>query len=679
MTKLRSSKKITLDFETRSECDLGAYGAWAYSRDPTTDIICMAYKIPGQSKKLWNRTSGVVPLDLFEAIEKGYLVEAHNMFFELCVWTNVGVKKYNWPELPLEQLSCSAAKAAMHALPRSLEGAGKALNLDIQKASIGKALINKLSKPQKPTKKDSRIWLNEDDTELVTFNKEEITVQQLFQMFYDYCLVDIGTEEELSESLDDLTEIERKIWLLDQLINIRGLYVDIDLVEAALGLLEYYETKVNTDILELTDGFVDKPTKRNDIMFWCWLYGTELPDLTADTIEKLLKEDTIPEQVRKILRLRQIGGGTATKKFIKFKQMADPDDHRIRGSLLYHGATTGRWAGKGIQPQNLVKGTLKTVEDIEECISIIKQRNIKVFDKQYGEDPIGALASVVRSIISASPGYDMFVADYSAIEARIIVWLAKDETALDIFRDNGDIYMDMASTIFNVPVVDLDRDKHRPIGKDAILGLGYGMGWTRFQRESFEKGGRKLSSDFCEGVIDKYRKKYSSIVKLWNATEKAAIYAVEHNRGKDHPCIVGYLKFYMHNGFLCVELPSGRCIHYHKPAVIKSEWYGKVKKKLTYYGPHPKTKQHTKRETYGGHLVENICQAVARDVMAYAALEAEAEGYITLTTIHDELVSEKEEGTGDIREYEKILCRLPAWAEGCPIDAEGWVGKRYRK
>lgn len=686
--------RITIDFETKCELSIGDVGAWAYSVHESCDIIVLSYKIPGSGVQRWTPCMDEAPYDLFEAIHnldrlklglEPYFVEAHNSFFELCIWYNVGVAKYDWPELPKSRMKCSAAKAAMHALPRALGDAGKALGLKIQKDKIGTLLIKKLSQPQKPTKKDPRVWILPDQTEPVKLSKDEFkTPAELFEMFYEYCDMDVESEEELSATIDDLPPKEREIWLLDQKINWRGIYVDMELVESALYLLEKIEKEVNGSISTLTNGYVDRPTQGAAIQFECWLEGVDLPNTQAATIEATLADESLPAKVRKLLRLRQVGSRASTKKFAKFKLTADPDDHRCRGTLMYHGASTGRWAGKGIQPQNLPRGSFKSMDEIEECISLIKERSLEKFKQRY-DDPADALSSVVRSIIMATPGHELFCADYSAIEARVLVWMAGDKAALKLFHEGKDIYIDMALTIFGITLEEYNESDEtqqhymRSVGKDAILGLGYGMGWKRYKREALQKGGRELSSDFCQGVVDKYRDKYSSVVKLWNKYEAAAIHAVKHRRTKDRPCRYGRTAWYMKGRFLVCELPSGRCLHYYRPRLGQYEWYGETKDKLFFWGVHSKTKKFTEMDTYGGHLVENVCQAVARDIMSYAALDAEAAGYKILTSIHDELVAERPIGTGSVEEYEKLLTQPQDWSAGCPIDAEGWKGPRYKK
>lgn len=679
--------RITIDFETRSEAKIMDVGAYAYSIHPSTEVLMIGYKIPGQETKLWRRTDKEPPQDLFDAIADefdDFFIEAHNSFFELMIWINVCVKKMGWPELPLDRLRCSAAKAAAHTMPRALEDAAIAMRLTKQKDKRGKRLIKLLCQPQKPTKADPRVWINEDQTEPVKFAKDEYyTPQELFDMLGEYCVMDVETEEDLSENLDDLTPNERLIWLMDQRINLRGFYCDIPLAKNANKVLEVLEQDIVDECSKLTDGMVSGPTKRNDILLYCDLAGYPLEGLTKDHVDKALQKEDWPKDVGRLLKLRQLGGGTATKKFNKFIEMAD-ENQIIKGTLMYHGATTGRWTGKGVQTQNLPRGIFTNMDEINECIQLINDQDIEGLRKKY-ENPIEAIASCIRSVITARPGHELFVADYSAIEARVLVWLAGDKKALDIFHRGEDIYLDMAYDIFHITpeqyqkLDDYNKWYYRFVGKQAILGLGYQMGPPRFKKEALRQANVEMELSFCEQVVYSYRDKYSLVRDLWNKYERAAVQAVEEKRGRKRAVKVGKIKFYRKRNFLCCELPSGRCIHFHKPTVEHYEWNGMPKKKLNYYGVDPFSKKYKRLDTYGGSLVESVCQGTARDIMSYAALGVEKADYHILTSVHDELVSEREKGMGCVEEYEKLLCTLPSWADGCPIDAEGWTGLRYKK
>jgi DNA polymerase bacteriophage-type len=679
--------RITIDFETRSEADIMNVGAYAYAIHPSTEVLMIAYKIPGREAVLWTRTEDEPPYELFEAIQDefdNYFIEAHNSFFELMIWQNVCVKKMGWPPLPLDRLRCSAAKAAAHTMPRALEDAALAMRLVQKKDKRGKRLIKLLCQPQKPTKADPRVWINEDQTEPVKFAKDEFyTPAELFEMLGEYCLQDVETEEELSANLDDLPPDERKIWLMDQGINLRGFYCDIPLAKNANQVLEVLQGDINNEIQELTDGFVDSPTKRDAILLYCDLAGYKLDGLTKDHVEKALQREDWPKDVGRLLKLRQLGGGTATKKFTKFIEMAD-DEQIIKGTLMYHGASTGRWTGKGVQTQNLPRGIFTNIEEITECIDLVNNHDLKGLRDKY-ENPIEAIASCIRSVITARPGYELFVADYSAIEARVLVWIAGDKNALSIFHRGEDIYLDMAYDIFSITAEqyqeldDYNKWYYRFVGKQAILGLGYQMGHPRFKKEALKQASMDLDLEFCEEVVSTYREKYHKVKKLWDECNNAAIKAVAEKRGRKRAVKVGKIKYYRKKNFLCCELPSGRCLHFHRPRVEEYEWNGMPKKKLTYWGVDPYTKKYGKLDTYGGSLVESICQGTARDIMSYAALEVEKAGYRILTSVHDELVSERKAGEGCVEEYEQLLCTLPAWADGCPIDAEGWTGRRYKK
>ena len=679
--------RITIDFETRCEESVTDLGAYAYSIHPSCEVLCLAYKIPGRDTVLWTRLEEEPPQELFDALEddfEDYYVEAHNSFFELMIWQNVCEKKMGWPSLPIDRMRCSAAKAAAHTLPRALDDAGMAMGLIKQKDPRGKRLIKLLCGPQKPTKADPRIWINEDDEQPVKFAKDEFySAAELFEMLGEYCIGDVESEEELSAKLDDLIPNERLIWLMDQRINMRGFYCDLPLAKKANKVLAVLEDDIVDNVKKLTDGFVEGPTKRDAILLYCDLAGYPLEGLTKDHVEKALQKEDWPEDVGKLLKYRQLGGGTATKKFNKFLQMAD-DNQIIKGTLMYHGATTGRWTGKGVQTQNLPRGIFTNIDEIMECIDLVNAGDIQGLRDKY-ENPIEAIASCIRSVITARPGYELFVADYSAIEARVLVWLADDKEALDIFHKGEDIYLDMAYDIFHInkkqyeELDDYNKWYYRFVGKQAILGLGYQMGHPRFKKEALKQANVDLKLSFCEQVVSAYREKYHLVKKMWDDCNSAAIRAVLGKHRKDDPVCVGRIKYYRKKNFLCCELPSGRCIHFHRPKVEEYMWNGAPKKKLTYYGVDPYTKKYKKLDTYGGSLVESICQGTARDIMSYAALEVEKAGYKILTSVHDELVSERKAGEGCVEEYEQLLCTLPAWADGCPIDAEGWTGARYKK
>lgn len=379
-------------------------------------------------------------------------------------------------------------------------------------------------------------------------------------------------------------------------------------------------------------------------------------------------------KARRGLELMQALGKSSTAKY-ETMQAWLCEDNRVHGGILYHGASTGRWTGKGVQPHNFPKGTIKSF-DMEEAWLILKEGTREEIQIVYGS-VMNALSAALRGAIVPSPGHELFVADYAAIEARVLLWLAGDEGALDIFRRGDDIYLDMASSIYGYACNKKDHGSERQLGKVAILGLGYQMGASKFVDTALTYG-ITLTDDFARVVVDTYRSKYWRVKQMWTDQEEAAIKAVHHPYTEVH---CGLITWFSEPGFLYGELPSGRYLAYPNPEVrMRTMPWGGVKEALTYMGIDTYTRQWKRQVTYGGMIVENITQAVARDLMAQAMLRCEQSGtYQTLMSVHDELIAQAPIGVGDVHEFEALMAECPPWAEGCPVTAEGWKGARYRK
>lgn len=650
----------TIDFETASEVDISV-GEYRYAEDPSTHILCMAYHVT--EKKLW--VPGMEPPeDLLDHIELGGLVEAHNSFFEHCIWNMIAVPQYNWPNMPLKQWRCSMAKARSNGLPGALGDAGTALNLPLQKDKRGKYLIQKLSKPRRPTKKDPTKW-NRD--------------QNLLQEMYDYCKQDVDTEMCLSGILPEMPQSEIDMWLLTQEINWRGLYIDVDMVNTILSILDQVVEKYQRRLYEISGGQFKTAGQRDKIMSWCEEQNFPIPGLTKQDVEKSLERKDIPTNVKEVLEIRQILGKTSTAKY---KTMIDSlgKDGRVHEVLVYHKAHTGRFGGSGVQFHNLPRPTIDI--DPEVLISVLRTGDVDEVEFWFN-NPFEAAACAIRSMVMAPPGKDLIAADYSAIEARVLFWLAGDEKALDIFRRGECIYCDMAASIYNTTykrVFDgyksdqFEETKMRKMGKDSILGLGYQMGAPKFV-VTCAASGTDITEHFSEEVVAAYRKKYFLVKELWYGVEEAAIQAV-----RTPGLVTKYrsIKFKVEGIFLLCRLPSGRCIRYPYPSLeyVTTQW-GSEKWSLRF-----KTMvkgQWVDEATYGGKLVENIDQAISRDLMAEALKRLAKANYPPILSVHDEAVSEIDEGYGSLKEYCDIMCQLPEWAAGLPLKASGWRGKRYRK
>jgi len=647
---------IYIDFETRSEVDIKKSGAWVYSLHPSTEILCMAVKQYDSEVYLLkpeeldlNKPS---TLTLPSVIRCGTLVEAHNAFFEKAIWQNIMVKRYGWPEIKPEQWRCSASVAAYHALPRSLGGAGKILGLSTIKDDEGKRVMLQLSKP-KPR---------------VGGFFEQQEYPEKFQTLYDYCKSDVEAEYAIANKLGGLPNRELKVWQLDQKINERGVHIDIDAVNKSLKILGEYSEKLEKELDILTEGKITTVGQRARILEWCKERGEELSGLTKADVEQALK--TVKDaKVKRVLEIRQALSKTSTAKYEAMKNSCAPDG-RIRDVLMYHGASTGRWSGKLVQFQNLPRGNIK---DMATAIKLIKQGSASSIE-MLTDDVMGFMSSAIRGMVCAPQGKKLLVADFAAIEARVLGWLAGSEKMLNQFRNGEDLYEDMASKIYRVDVKDITAEQ-RQLGKAAILGAGYGMGAPKFY-ETCLSWGIKVHEDLAKTAINTYRQTYHHVRQLWYDQEKAAHTAVR--TGNRVEC--GKTIWFMQDDFLKCQLPSGRCLHYYKPELkMKQNDWGESME-LSYLAE--KMGKAFRNGTYGGKLVENITQAVARDLMADAMLRIEDEGFNIVLSVHDELVAEVPQQTtlqNPLERFCNLMAATPNWAKDCPVAAEGWEGINYKK
>lgn len=617
--------------------------------------------------------------DLFSWLSCGGLVEAHNAWFERGIWTNKGIPR-GWPAIRSEQWRCSAAKAAAHALPRGLDEALAALGLEIRKDATKVEtgvkvikqikLVQKLAKPRKPRKKERELWAKEHPNEphpIVYWETEP-----LLRMLFDYNKQDVLAEEALSHAVPDLNDAETEVFLTDQDTNERGFELDSEAIQTALRLLEREQDDLNAELRTLTGDAVPKATNRAKLAKWCSEQGVTLPDTTAETLDRYLDWGGLPANVHRALTILRTLGRSSTAKFEAMDKWLCPDG-RAHGGLLYHAASTGRWGGQGIQPQNFPKGHIKDW-DMSTAWEILKTEDVDLIRCVYGSlaEP---LSQALRGAIVATPGMSLYVADYASIEARVLLWLAEDEDALEIFRKGGDIYCEMASSIYHRVITKKDKDE-RQLGKVAILGLGYQMGAAKFV-DTAATYGITISEAFSREVVIAYREKFWRVKNLWQDQETAAI-AAAVDPYNTVQC--GRVLWYSNKKYLYCELPSGRRLAYPFPEVGEqmTNW-GELRPQLTFMGINPLTHKWQRQHTYGGMLVENIVQAISRDLMAAALVRCEqSDTFYPVLSVHDELIGEGLPGH-DVKEFEALMATVPDWAEGCPVAAEGWTGERYKK
>lgn len=668
-----------LDWETYSETELRDVGAYEYSVHPSTEIMCVAWRVgtrlslKGAPTHSWcPRTEGnAKSQQLFNTVTSpDIILIAHNALFEQVILNNIFLKRH-WGCFEFigpERFICTASLAASLALPRKLELAAQSLKLPVQKDMVGHKLMMKMAYPKKPSKKDpSTRHLKREDLERLTA----------------YCVTDIDTEVELFLRANPLTPKERAIWILDQRINLRGFSVDRFLVGTILKMISEETENLNRRAAELSDGAIDRATKREKVLGFVISHDCFIPDLQKATVEEALKSDLPHGPAREMLEIRQAVSKTSTAKFEAFEARSRSDG-RVRDILMYHGASTGRWSGTGVQIQNLPKPSLK---DTNQAIEIVSSGDLELVRLVYG-DPMKVFSDCIRGAIIASPGKVLDVADYNAIETRVLFWVAKHDEGLNAIKQGRDLYREQAARVFNKPVEEIAKDSlERFIGKGLILGCGYGMGGVKFALTCANQG-RKIPDDFAKFAVSNYRTTHHPIPRLWQMIERTAIAAIQ-NPGKKYS--MNYTSWYVHGDFLYCVLPSGRRLAYYGPKVTYElpSWGGEEKRPVIYHYGIDITKKLALQKTWGGTLVENVVQAIARDIMAEAMVRIErSELWDILFTVHDELVAERNANPADslkittfasLKMFCELMARPPQWAKDCPIAVDGFSSLRYRK
>ena len=588
---------LELDFETRSTCDLKKCGHAVYAAHSSTEIQCLAYKIEGCTTKLItkdqlysdNMHEGL--LDLVN--DSRVLFYAHNAAFERMIWEHIMHRQLGWPSIPIERWRCTAAIAAYKSLPRSLDQAGSVLKLPIQKDKEGYNLMLKMCKPRKPRKSERE---KDVDWESKTYWHE--TPEQ-YTRLGEYCKVDVDTESLIRPALGDLPLREQKVWELDQRINDRGVYLDIPMIKHALNCIEKHEGKLLSEMNTLTSGTVKSPRQVAEMLKWLRTRGVMSPSLNKETVDYLLSTE-MPDDARRILEIRQSLGKSSTAKYEAMMRYAG-EGNRARHTILYHGASTGRFSGKGIQPQNLPRGEFT---DFESALELIEAEDLEGMGLLYG-DPMMVLSSCVRPMICAAPGKELVCADFSAIEGRVLAWIAGEEHILNDYRAGRDPYKVAAAGILKKPYEMVTKSERKYPGKVAELACGYqgGVGAAR------KFGAVGEDEEIKDLIVKPWRKNRPMTVKLWKALEVAAIDAVENKKTTQYRNI----KFGMRGNFLLCELPSGRLLSYYKPH-LEPDKYGM---KLMTWSLDSLTKAWSRSALYGGLWAEN-CIAGDMEVLVYS-------------------------------------------------------------
>ncbi len=637
-----------LDFETYSEIDLPTVGSFRYAEDPTTVALILGFS-DGKHQpiavdlSLPDANAKLTPL--FEAIERGETICAHNVTFERNIWTKV----CKFPVTPKpSQWDCTAVRARLLALPGSLDGCASALGVDASKDPRGKELMQIFSKPGKKGRT------------LPSERPEE------FLEYMEYCRQDVRVEILIDKVLPPIPKVEKEAFLLDYVINDRGMPVNMDNVNKAIDYVEKYSKVVLARAVEIAGC---RPSQRVKTMDYLKSRGFDLPNLQAGTVEELIRKPGLPEDVAELLDSRIELSRAGTKKLDTIKAIVS-DDGRIRGGFLFSAASTRRWSSTGVQMHNLQKP--EGVVNPEVVMDMLETDHVDDLPLMFPR-PLTALAQSIRGFFESKQHF--LVADYASVEPRGLAWSAGEDWLLQAYHRNEDAYKIMASKVFNVPVDSIKSDK-RFIGKQLVLGCGYGMGAPRFV-QSCAKWGVHIPDDLSETSVAGYRTSVPKITKLWYDVEATAIRAVKYWKTLE----LGKFKFRptkLSNGYkvLYVDMPSGS-ICYPNPSVGEYDWYGSTKEKLEFWTPLGSS--FVKTDTFGGSLVENIIQALTRDILRDGMVAANDAGFFLIGHCHDEAIAEGGHRKEDLKEFERLLCKSSPWADNFPILTEGYISKRYKK
>lgn len=653
MQSQSSTPECHLDFETYSEVDLTKVGAYRYAQDPTTEVLVCSYQIGGHLHR-WvpHRDGNAMPLPLARAVQAGALLVAHNAEFEYAIWHGVLVARMGWPALPLRRWRCTAAMAATVDYPRALEGAAPAAGLAHTKDPRGERLLKLFTRPRKPTKHDTRTRIRPEDD------------PAQFEELCEYCDQDVRTERELYHTLPRMHPWEWRNFWLNMHINGNGIPLDMGLLAGATKVVSAIEHKNNQRTLELTGGL--KATQRDKMLAWFEDNGLVLENMQADTVRASIKNLNLPPDTIELLNLRIEASRASTKKLISMRKMVATDG-RVRGTHMFYGAHSGRDSARLLQTQNFIRG-LSEPEEIEPIRHALRTGDWRWFYLLYGPNAMETVSLIMRSFIAATKGKILYIVDYSQIEARVLDWLANNVDGLGRWRSGIDPYKLMASLIFDIPI-DAVTPEQRRIGKNAVLGCGYSMSPPAFLQYCHNNGAFDVDEELADLAVGTYREVNKPNVDYWRDVENAAKAAVAD--GKTYR--VRQASFAMHDHWLTILLPSGRRLWYpHARLNAQRTRYGKLRQSLEYRSPHGV------RSTYGGKIVENIDQAISRDMLMMGCYAGMRLSYTPVMKVHDEVVFEDEPGR-DIKALAAAMCELPPWLQGCPIEAKGFVSEYYRK
>ncbi|KOM88032.1 DNA polymerase [Clostridium botulinum] len=649
---------LSIDVETYCDLDIRNVGAYRYCEHSSFEILLFAYAFNDEPVEIIDLINNeVLPERVVKALADSQIIKsAFNANFE----RNSIYQFYGFPTQP-KQWQCTMIKALTLGLPGSLDMVGKAMHFeeDKQKMKEGKALIQYFCKPCKPTK------VNKGRTRNLPEHAPE-----KWETFKLYCKQDVEVEREIRNKLDryETTTKEKLLWNLDQNINDRGVNLDLALAEKAIKCDEQFKERMIEEAKELTG--LDNPNSLTQLKKWIGeKVGDAVGSITKDTIPTLIRDAEFQnnKEVKRMLELRQLMGKTSTKKYQTMLNMKC-DDGRIRGILQFYGANrTGRWAGRGVQVQNLPQNHLP---DLDNARSLLREGKFEDLEFLFDSIP-DTLSQLIRTAFIPSEGNRFIVADFSAIEARVIAYLSNEEWRLEVFRTHGKIYEASASQMFHVPIESIKKGSDlRGKGKIAELALGYGGSVGALT--SMDKN-KSIPEEELLGLVKSWRNANPNITKFWWDCDKAAKKAIQE---RTTVTLHHGIKFIYDPGVLFIELPSGRRLSYLRPKIEPGP-YDKII--ITYEGLQQTSKQWTTLETYGPKIVENIVQAFARDCLGETMFNVAKTGFNIVMHVHDELILDVPKGVSSVDQVCELFAKPISWAPELPLKADGYECNYYMK
>lgn len=700
---------LMIDFETRSPLDLREVSYDRYASHHHTDVLCLGIALDGQQPRCVIPEQGPVlrrsqtPPEIDYAIRARIPVYAHNVAFDKRVYQHQAVDKLGWTPIPEELWRCTMAIAAYYALPRSLKALAKARNQDSQKDAGGSRILAQVSKPKKPTKvqelaftetfgPDPRAW------PLLWYDQPN-----KLDLVYAYCVTDITTQCEFLNSMGPLPPDRQADWLMDRRINERGVRVDIPTLLALSQRRTQAVDDYNATVRRITTshaypmGFVSSVDQVGAIREYLSMRGVVVLDVAKSTVTTLLKRTDVPDDCRRLLECRQQAGKSSLAKLDSFSTFTDTDG-LLRDSLVWHGATTGRYTGRGVQLHNMVRDTLSARDycTLVDCLATGSDFESRSWDHPRPDIVPEIISQALRGLIIPREGNQLLISDFSSIECRVLAWLADCRLLLQAFAKGECVYRQFAERATGKPASEIGKkSQERQLGKVAVLGLGYGMGGTprpgaaTYPLSTFQAAAAgspyflTLDDETSKRIVRLFRETYAEIPAMWKNLEAAFIAAISQHRVVQCGRLLVGVTPPGTERFAWIRLPSGRQIWYPDPRVstVEKRIGNRTSQTLqaSFMTEHPTTRQWVRMPTWGGTLVENVVQAAACDLLVASIRRVEDHGYPVILSVHDEVVAEGPCGEDHVHTFHGLMKAVPDWAAGLPMDCESEGKTRYGK